>query len=648
MCGIAGFITGDGQPGEPVLRRMLYTIRHRGPDDTGVYLDSAAALGHARLSIIDLSGGAQPMHNEDGSLWIVFNGEIFNYLELRAELIARGHRFATRSDTEVILHLFEDYGDSCVSRLNGQWAFAIWDARNRSLFLSRDRLGVRPLFFASPGDSFVFASEIKALFAHPAVPRELDLRALDEIFTFWHTLPPRTAFRGISELPPGHSATFARGRVSVTPYWDLDYTSAPVTSPNGRNQEQSLAEELLHLLKDATRLRLRSDVPVGAYLSGGLDSTLIAALVKDSGAARLTTFSVRFQDSELDEGPFQAEAVRHLGTDHRDIRCSNDEIGRAFPDVVWHAEKPIIRTAPAPLYLLSGLVHDNGYKVVLTGEGSDEMLGGYDIFKEVKIRAFWAAQPHSRLRPLLLRRLYPYMPQLQSQPPAYLRAFFHIGSDDTQSPFFSHLPRWRLTSKLKCFFSDAVKADLSDCDPIASMDALLPPAYRAWDPFTRAQYLEARYLLPGYILSSQGDRVAMAHSVEGRFPFLDHRIAEFASRLPPRLKMNALKEKYLLKRLAAGFVPPAVVNRPKQPYRAPDARSFFCGSGAHEYVEELLAPARIQRDGVFNPLAVQKLVDKARRGSLVSTADNMAVVGVLSTQLLMDQFIRHFQPDRNL
>jgi asparagine synthase (glutamine-hydrolysing) len=275
------------------------------------------------------------------------------------------------------------------------------------------------------------------------------------------------------------------------------------------------------------------------------------------------------------------------------------------------------------------------------------MLGGYDIFKEVKIRAFWAGQPESRLRPLLLGRLYPYMPQLQSQPPAYLRAFFHIGREDTESPLFSHLPRWRLTSKLKRFFSEAVKAELSGCDAIASMDSLLPASYRAWSPFTRAQYLEARFLLPGYILSSQGDRVAMAHSVEGRFPFLDHRVAEFASRLPPRLKMNALKEKYLLKRIAARFVPLTVVNRPKQPYRAPDACSFFRCSGENEYVEELLEPARIHSDGMFDPLAVQKLVDKARRGNLVSVADNMAVVGVLSTQLLLDQFITHFRPDRS-
>ncbi len=618
---------------------MLSVIRYRGPDESGVYLDDNAALGSVRLSIIDLTGGSQPMHNEDGSLWIVFNGEIFNHPELREELIGRGHTFATRSDTEVILHLFEDLGEDCVSRLNGQWAFAIWNRRTRTLFLSRDRLGVRPLFYTSVRGANVFGSEVKAILPYPGVSRELDLQAMNDTFTFWHTLPPRTAFRNIRELPPGHSAVVANGNITVQKYWEPDYAPLRMNS-NGMGRETEYGEELLALLEDATRIRLRSDVPVGAYLSGGLDSTLIASLIRRSGIARVRTFSVRFEDRELDEGAFQNEAVRYLETDHQEIRCSNREIGRVFPHVIWHTEKPIIRTAPAPLYLLSRLVHENGYKAVLTGEGSDEMLGGYDIFKEVKIRAFWAAHPESRLRPLLLKRLYPYMPQMQSQPPAYLRAFFHINREDTESPFFSHLPRWRLTSKLKAFFSDDIKAALRRHDPIVELERLLPPNYRAWDSFTRAQFLETRYLLPGYILSSQGDRVAMAHSVEGRFPFLDYRIVEFASRLPSRLKMNALKEKYLLKRCARHLVPPAVIGRPKQPYRAPDARSFFC-AGGHEYVEELLSPDQIRRDGVFSPAAVQKLVAKAKSGNMGGVGDNMAIVGVLSTQLLIDRFINH-------
>lgn len=641
MCGIAGFVNTSGTScDKALLHRMLGVLRHRGPDAIGIRLDQTAGLSHARLSIIDLAGGAQPMCNEDGSLWIVFNGEIFNYLELREELLARGHRFATRSDTEVILHLFEDCGEGCVARLNGQWAFAIWDSERHRLFLSRDRLGVRPLYYCPTPRAFLFASEIKALMQHPEVPREPDLKALDEIFTFWHTLPPRTAFRGIFELPPGRSATLAGADLAVRQYWDLTYD--PATGCNGREEEYG--EELLAILKDAVRLRLRSDVPVGAYLSGGLDSTLIAALIGQNGAARLNTFSVRFEDDELDEGPYQAEAVRHLDVAHQEIRASANEIGRVFPQVIWHAETPLVRTAPAPLFLLSSLVRNNNYKVVLTGEGSDEMLGGYDIFKEVKIRAFWARQPSSKLRPLLLRRLYPYMPRMQAQPPAYLQAFFHVRPEDAESPFFSHLPRWRLTSKLKSYFSAEVKAELAAYDPLETMESFVPPDYRAWDPFTRAQYLEARGLLPGYILSSQGDRMAMAHSVEGRFPFLDHRLAEFASRLPAHLKMRGLKEKYLLKRIANGLVPPAIANRPKQPYRAPDAASLF-SPAAREYTDALLDPARVRRDGMFDPTAVQWLAEKARKGSAVSVAENMAIAGIVSTQILIEKFITHFTPE---
>jgi asparagine synthase (glutamine-hydrolysing) len=640
MCGIAGFVAEPvGLSEEAVLRRMVATMHHRGPDETGVHLDSHAALGHARLSIIDLAGGGQPMCNEDGSLWIVFNGEIFNYVELRRELDGRGHRFATRSDTEVILHLFEDFGEDCVSRLNGQWAFAIWDAKRRRLFLSRDRLGVRPLFFTWVGKSFVFASEIKALLAYPGVRREFDLQALHEIFTFWHTLSPRTAFRGIYEIQPGHSAMVVGAQAEVKPYWNLDYHRAEPAADTPE-REKEYREELLSILQDATRIRLRSDVPVAAYLSGGLDSTFITALIKHSGITQLTTFSVRFQESDLDEGSFQEEAVRQLGTRHHSICCTDNEIASVFPDVIWHAEKPILRTAPAPLYLLARLVHQHGYKVVLTGEGSDELLGGYDIFKEAKIRAFWASQPDSRLRPLLLRRLYPYMPQIQSQPPAYLRAFFHVDAPDTMSPFFSHLPRWRVTSKLWGFFSAAAKAELAASDPIASLQAQLPPAFGSWDTFTRAQYIETQHLLPGYILSSQGDRVAMAHSVEGRFPFLDHRVAEFAARLSPRMKMKVLNEKHLLKCCARPFVPRPILDRPKQPYRAPDARSFFSGAG-REYVREFLSPERIRRDGIFNPITVEKLVQKARSGSLSGTADNMAAVGILSTELFLAEFMSH-------
>jgi asparagine synthase (glutamine-hydrolysing) len=641
VCGVAGKFNFDGAPVEPEsLRGMIRMLSHRGPDDTGFHAENGVGLAHARLSIIDLLGGKQPMCNEDSSLWIIFNGEIFNYLELREDLLGKGHRFSTRSDTEVILHLFEEKGEDCVRYLNGQWSFAIWDNQRRRLFLSRDRLGVRPLFYTQVNKSFIFGSEIKAIFALPEVTREIDVHGLDEVFTYWCTIPPATLFRNIHELPPGHSMTVDAGGFVVRPYWDNQFERASeVVAPS---REQTYAEELLRLLVDATQIRLRSDVPVGAYLSGGLDSTVTTALVKKYTNARLRTFSVAFDDAEFDESSFQADAVRFLDTEHQEIRCSKNQIGEVFPDVIWHTEKPVLRTAPAPMYLLSRLVRKRGYKVVVTGEGADEVLGGYDIFKETKIRRFWESQPDSRVRPILLRRLYPYLKNLQNQPDAYRKAFFHINVDRDLQPFFSHLPRWQLTAKLKTFFSGAVNAQIGGGDCYSKVRTRLPKSYSLWDSFRQAQYLETKFLLPGYILSSQGDRMAMAHSVEGRFPFLDHRVVEFASRLPVPLKMKVLNEKYLLKRCAAGLIPPSVLKRHKQPYRAPEACSFL-QPAAREYMEELLSPEQIRRDGIFDESAVALLQDKFRKGAAIGIKDNMGLVGIVSTQLLVHQFINHFE-----
>jgi asparagine synthase (glutamine-hydrolysing) len=645
MCGICGIVNLDGGAADAgLLVRMLGTVRHRGPDGSGVHADGPAGLGHVRLSIIDPDGGRQPMANEDGSLWVTFNGEIFNFVELMADLKGRGHRFATRSDTEVILHAYEEFGEDCVRHFNGQWAFALWDGRRRKLFLSRDRFGVRPLFYTRAAGQFLFASEVKALLAHPAVRRRLDLFALDQVFTLWAPIPPRTVFQDVRELPPGHSLALEAGVVRTWRYWRPDFVPHPQ-----RRAEADWAEELLGLLADATRLRLRADVPVGAYLSGGLDSSLTTALVKRFTPAAVRTFSVTFDDPALDESGYQQEVARFLGTEHQSVRCGHADIAAVFPEVVRHAERPVLRTAPAPLYLLSGLVRQRGYKVVVTGEGADEVFGGYDIFKEAKVRRFWAAQPGSRLRPLLLRRLYPYLADLQAQPEAYRQAFFQVAADDRADPFLSHRPRWDLTSRLKLFFAADVRAALQGYDPRDEVRALLPEDFGRWDALSRAQYLETAYLLPGYILSSQGDRVAMAHAVEGRFPFLDHRVAEFAWKMPPRLRMRGLQEKHILRRIADGLVPASVRERPKQPYRAPDARSFFGSPEAPvrcAYADELLSRERVHAGGVFDAAAVEKLVHKARRGAAASARDNMALVGVLSTQLLIDQLIDR-SPERN-
>jgi asparagine synthase (glutamine-hydrolysing) len=636
MCGINGFFGTPprGVPADVLLKRMTRAILHRGPDEQGLHFDRGGGLAHARLSIIDLSSGQQPMSNEDDSIWVTFNGEIFNYVELAAELEKRGHRFRTRSDTETIVHAYEEYGDDCVQHFNGDFAFALWDKRRQRLLIARDRMGVRPVYYSVLDHTLYFASEMKALFQVPGIEPEIDPIALDQVFTFWFAIPPRTTFRGIHELPPAHLLVAQHGRVEIRPYWRLSYRDAADKTPAN---EELLAEELHDLLVDATRIRLRADVPVGSYLSGGLDSSITTALIRHFTSSSLRTFSVRFESAEFDETTYQDEMVRKLGTEHTSTLCTRADIAQMFPQVVAHMERPVVRTGPAPLYKLAQLVRENGFKVVMTGEGADEVFAGYDIFKEARIRRFWARQPASKRRPLLLRQLYPYLVGLSGQPQPYLEAFFKNGIDNPSDPFFSHLPRWQMTARLEQLYSSSLAEVLGDYDAVEDLRSQMPADFSRWHPLSQAQYLEAAYLLPGYILSSQGDRVAMAHAVEGRFPFLDHRVVEFAGRLPPRLKLRGLVEKYILRRSMQRHLPPSITRRVKQPYRSPDTASFF-GRHQPDYVAAMLSPHEISRVGLFDARATSKLVEKCHAGAALGFRDNMAMVGILSVQLLHSLF----------
>jgi len=637
MCGIVGILNLKERPAVDLdlLRRMLGAIRHRGPDEFGIYRDAHAGLGNARLSILDLSSGQQPIGNEDGTLWIVYNGEAYNYVELRPELEARGHRFSTNTDTEVILHLYEDHGPGCLTYLNGQFAMAIWDAQKRSLFLARDRMGIRPLFYTTADGQLVFASEIKALLAHPKVQAEIDPASLEQIFTFWSTLSPRTAFRGIHELPPAHFLLAREGKLTIQSYWEPDFAPDP-------GARQDYLDEFESLLIDATRIRLRADVPVGAYLSGGLDSSVTSAIIRKYNHNRLDTFSISFANPQFDESRFQQEMAAFLGTQHHIVGCTDADIGRAFPDVIWHTETPVLRTAPAPMFLLARLVHEHGLKVVLTGEGADEILAGYDIFKEMKIRRFWAREPGSRTRPLLLRRLYPDISGLGGGSEAYLTAFFGLGLGDTDSPTYSHALRWNTTARTRRFLLSERQRQPVEEQALTASPAL-PAEFGIWTHLAQAQYLEMTIFLSQYLLSSQGDRMAMAHSVEGRFPFLDYRLVEFCNRLPPHVKLRGLTEKWLLKQLGRKLVPGEIWQRPKQPYRAPIHRSFF-GEQVPEYVHELLAEPALRDSGLFDPAAVARLALKAQKSPRLSEIDSMALVGILSTQLVYQRFVKAFRP----
>jgi asparagine synthase (glutamine-hydrolysing) len=616
---------------------MTKAMNHRGPDEFGLFRDVEVGLVHTRLSIIDLASGQQPLANEDDTIWIVFNGEIFNYVELREELLALGHRFRTKSDTEVIVHAYEAWGEEAFARFNGQFAIGLWDTKRRRLTLARDRFGVRPVHICTHDGRLFFASEAKSIFAaDPTISRAFDPQGLDDAFTFWAPLAPRTPFAAIRELPPAHVLVVENGVVGEPkPFWTPHYPRSRDEQFQGTVEE---ASEAVHAaLDEATRLRvLRADVPVGSYLSGGLDSSVVAALAIGRREGRLATFSLRFEDAEYDETEYQRAMSKRIESEHNEIVVSRRDIAEAFPDVVTHTERPLLRTAPAPLFLLSGLVQRHGIKVVLTGEGADEMFAGYDIFREAKVRRFWAKQPDSKRRPMLLDRLYPYLARSPVAQRSMAQKFFGRKLDEAHKSGFGHEPRWHSTGAVKRLFSGAIRESLVGRDPVGDLLADLPIDLPRWPPLAQDQYLEIRTLLSSYILCSQGDRMLMAHSIEGRFPFLDINVAKLAASLPHHYKLNVLDEKHVLKRAAHKLVPSDILKRPKQPYRAPDALSFVA-QGVGPWASELLAPAEIAKVGVFEPGPVEALwkkINLRKDDAQMSNTDNMALVGVLSTQLL--------------
>lgn len=637
MCGIAGFMTKNPELHE--LELMLMMISHRGPDELGTYIDSQAALGAARLAIVDLKDGKQPMMSESGDVVLVFNGEIFNYIELMEQLKKEGHTFRTHSDSEVLLKGYLEYGHDFAHYLNGQFAIGIWDLREQKLILARDRVGIRPLFYQHSSQIFSFGSEIKTLLTRKGTHKEINKQALDQIFTFWTPVGSHTMFKGIKELPPGNMLIYQNNTVQINSYWQWPFPSLHEKKTSSLHETQ---EQFLEKLKTSVTLNLRADVEVGAYLSGGIDSSSIVALSSKIAGERLQTFSIAFKEESYDERPYQKTVSDLFKTRHQMIECDYPDIEKHFKEVIWHTEMPIFRTAPAPLFLLSDYVRSKKIKVVLTGEGADEILLGYDLFRQVKLRKFWSRQPASKRRPLLFKKLYAYLPQFNNERYANLAIQSFKQDLSTSSPFYSHLIRFNNNIANKVFYSQELRMALGDYSAYDELLSILPADYFKVDEIDQAQYLEMTTLLRGYLLSSQGDRMSMAHGVEGRYPFLDHEFIEFVNTLPRKFKLSGLKDKLILREVFSRFLPEEIARRPKVAYQSPEVRPFIrIDQTISSLIEQYLNTKAIDEAGLYAGQLVHSLVKKVQDTDLIrlGTRDNTAFVEVLSTQIFYDSFI---------
>ena len=606
MCGIAGYICSepDRYP-ESVLDRMTRVIAHRGPDDSRVYRDPHAALGHRRLSIIDLSAGHQPMTSESGDLWIVYNGEIFNHATVRQELEARGHRYQTHCDTESILHAYEEYGADCPSKFRGMFSFAIWDRRNRRLFCARDRLGIKPFYYFSSGREFVFASEIKALLEHPAVSRQCEESLIAEHLAFGYTSGEQTLFRGIRKLMPGHTLTLdaAQGTPEIRQYWDVP---APVPDTAHRTEQDWLAD-CRDRLEETVRMRLMSDVPLGMFLSGGVDSSLIAALMKRMVPERVKTFAVGYAETEFSELEFAKTAAQTIGTDHHEVRIGLEDFFNVLPKLVWHEDEPITWPSSVSLYFVSRLASEQ-VKVVLTGEGSDELFAGYGRYRFYQLnQQFLGAW---QLLPGGLRK--------------------RVREQVAESPLLGASLRRKLShtfvglgESIESLYLD----NFYSAFPAAERIALGQPgdAYsgyrRYWDSaadrpsLDRLLYADQKTYLVQLLMKQ--DRMSMAASIESRVPFLDHPLVEFSTRVPDQLKLNGGTGKYLIKRIAEQYLPRDLVYRKKMGFPTP-LRQWLRDPRTEPLLDTLTG-----RDGflgsVVDLATVRALLDRHRRGQLDAT-----------------------------
>ncbi len=628
MCGIAGFASSDGldRYSHERVVRMRDVMTHRGPDGAWLWSDDHAALAHRRLSIVDLAGGHQPLSNEDGRIWVTYNGEIYNHREVRAQLEAAGHRYATNCDTETIVHAYEEWGDDCVHRFRGMFAFALWDAPKRRLLLVRDRLGVKPLYWARAGDSLLFASEIKSILASGIITAAANRAVLSEVLATRYTSGDETMFEGIHKLLPGHRLIFENNQVHTEQYWDL-----PLEGPDPeleRMDDASLIARFGELLRESIRLRLMADVPLGAFLSGGIDSTVVAALMAREMNRPVQTFSVAFEDRRFSELAYAREAAAAIGADSHEIVIGDGDFFAALPKMVWHEDEPIAHPSSVPLHFVSALASQH-VKVVLTGEGSDELLAGYG--KYPRALANWAAGGvYERLVPGVMRSaiasaVVPRLPGRVGRLAA--RSFMGMRRRPAEMFLdnFAGMPMRQQHALLNPAIStgsDPYAASLEYFGRLNGHSGLLD----------RLLYTDMKTYLVELLMKQ--DQMSMSMSIESRVPFLDHHLVEFATRLPHRLKLRGLTTKWILREASRGIIPDSILKRPKMGFPVPFA-NWIRGSW-NGMARDVLLDRRSRERGLINPAAVSQLLDDHRAGT---RAGGDAIWALLNLELWYRTFI---------
>jgi asparagine synthase (glutamine-hydrolysing) len=586
MCGFAGYIEfphAHHETAADVLIRMTCKLTHRGPDSEGYFRDERAAFGFRRLSIIDPEGGNQPIYNEDGSVVVVCNGEIFNYLELRADLMKKGHRFRTNGDVEVLVHLYEDEGENFLNKLNGQFSFVIYDRKKRRALLARDQFGITPLFYCYRGGNFLFASEIKALLEHPLAPREIDLTGLDQLLSFPGLVSPRTMFKGIESLKSGHFIVVDDGGPQVKEYWDLDY---PKDGELAYDEPESFyIDTLRELFTKSVRYRLQADTPLGFYLSGGLDSSMIAAMInKISPGIHRRSFSIGFTEKEICESNYRKIMVDSIGCEHHEITFDWSAIAGRLREMIYHCECPVKETYNTCSMALSQAAKNSGVSVILTGEGADELFAGYVGYRFDQFGSRGAEQGGLDviLEEELRERLW--------------------GDKD----LFYETDQRALQEMKSALYSSGLN-DLLDEFDCLNFDLVNKDRIRGRNVIHQRSYLDFKLRLSDHLIADHGDRMAMANAVEARYPFLDIDLIEFTKRIPPNLKLKNYTEKYILRKVAEGMIPQAIINREKFGFHAPG--SPYLLQQKIEWVEDLLSYEQIKKQGYFNP----KVVDDLKR-----------------------------------